>query len=203
MLLAPRAALCCQGSAFQKVVRLAPEKLKTTDDTGVRLLVETLGGVWGKTTLENRFERFERAIYTTAQRTDETHESYMARHEVQFEDLMAQGCTLSDIRAYILLRNSGLSAEDKRRVIVEAEGDLTYTKVTKSLKLLGSKFFQEVQSGSKSGTRSKTYDINYTQEDQESEWNQESDDNAFMVSSGIDDAIRWKPSRRKATRMPW
>lgn len=188
MLLAPRAALCCQGSAFQKVVRLAPEKLKTTDDTGVRLLVETLGGVWGKTTLENRFERFERAIYTTAQRTDETHESYMARHEVQFEDLMAQGCTLSDIRAYILLRNSGLSAEDKRRVIVEAEGDLTYTKVTKSLKLLGSKFFQEVQSGSKSGTRSKTYDINYTQEDQESEWNQESDDNAFMVSSGIDDA---------------
>ena len=170
-LLAPRAALCCQGSAFQKVVRLSPE---------------TLGGVWGKTTLENRFERFERAIYTTSQRADETHESYMARHEVQFEDLLAQG--LSDIRAYILLRNSGLSAEDKRRVIVEAEGDLTYAKVTKSLKLLGSKFFREVQTGSKSGTRNKTYDINYTQEDQETEWIPETDDMIYMASTGLDDA---------------
>ena len=187
-LLAPRAALCCQGSAFQKVVRLSPEKLKTTTDAGVRLLVETLGGVWGKTTLENRFERFERAIYTTSQRADETHESYMARHEVQFEDLLAQGVTLSDIRAYILLRNSGLSAEDKRRVIVEAEGDVTYAKVTKSLKLLGSKFFEEVQTGSKGGTRNKTYDINYTQEDQDAEWVPDAEDTIYMASTGFDDA---------------
>ena len=60
--LAPRAALQCKGSAFQKVVRIPPEKLKTSDLTGVKLLVKTLGGVWGKTTLEDKYEKFEKAI---------------------------------------------------------------------------------------------------------------------------------------------
>ena len=32
--LAPRAALQCKGSAFQKVVRIPPEKLKTNDLNG-------------------------------------------------------------------------------------------------------------------------------------------------------------------------
>ena len=63
-LLAPRIAMSCEGSAFQKMVRLDPAKLKVSDTTGVALIVKTLGGVCGKTTLENRFERFERAIYT-------------------------------------------------------------------------------------------------------------------------------------------
>lgn len=169
-LLAPRAALNCHSSAFQKVVRLDPSKLKVNTDAGVKLLVETLGGVWGQLTLENRFERFERAIFSTIQRHDETHE-YLARHEVQFEDLLSQGVTLTDIRAYILLRNSGLNADDKRRVIVEANGDLTYPKVTSALKLLGSRFFHEVQTGNKQSTRNKTYDINFTQDDFDPEWN--------------------------------
>ena len=169
-LLAPRAALNCHSSAFQKVVRLDPSKLKVNTDAGVKLLVETLGGVWGQSTLENRFERFERAIFSTTQRHDETHESYLARHEVQFEDLLSQGVTLTDVRAYILLRNSGLSADDKRRVIIDADGDLTYAKVTSALKLLGSRFFHEVQTGNKQGNRTKTYDINFTQDDQEPEW---------------------------------
>ena len=106
-LLAPRAALACEGSAFQKVVRLDPAKLKVNSVEGVQLLVKTLGGTFGKTTLENRFERFERAIYTTSQKPDESHESYVARHEVQFEDLISQGISITDVRAYVLLRNSG------------------------------------------------------------------------------------------------
>ena len=54
--LAPRAALACEGSAFQKVVRIPPEKLKSNDATAVQLLVKTRGGVWGKTTLENKYD---------------------------------------------------------------------------------------------------------------------------------------------------
>ena len=169
-LLAPRAALNCHSSAFQKVVRLDPTKLKTNSADGVKLVVETLGGVWGQSSLEQRFERFEGAIFSTTQKNDETHESYMARHEVQFEDLISQGVTIADIRAYILLRNSGLSAEDKRRVIIDANGDLTYPKVTSALKLLGSRFFHEVQTGQKQSNRNKTYDVNYTQEDTDQEW---------------------------------
>lgn len=166
-LLAPRAAMACEGSAFQKVIRIPTEKLKVQSDAGVKLLVQTLGGVWGKTTLETLYERFERALYTTVQKSDETHESYMARHEVQFEDLLTQGAKLEDIRAYVLLRNSGLSSEEKKKIIVDSEGKLSYAKVVSALRLLGSKFFQEVQSGGKPSQRNKTYEVNYIQEETE------------------------------------
>ena len=68
--LAPRAALMCRGSAFQKVVRLPTEKLKVNSLDGIKLIVQTLGGVWGKTVLEDRYEKFERAIYGIAQKAD-------------------------------------------------------------------------------------------------------------------------------------
>ena len=162
--LAPRAALQCKGSAFQKVVRLKPESLKTNSLDGVKLLVTTLGGVWGKTTLEDKYEKFERAIYGVSQKGDETNESYMARHEILFEDLVSQGATLSDMRAYILLRNSALASEDKKRVVIEAQGNLKYDEVTKAIRMLGARFFQEVQ-GHQKQVRTKTYDVNHVQEE--------------------------------------
>ena len=164
--LAPRAALLCEGTAFQKVIRLDASKLKTSDLTGVKLLVKTLGGVWGKTTLENKYEYFERIIYGTSQKNDETNESYLARHEVLFEDVINQGATIADMRAYILLRNSALGAEDKKKVIVESGGTLQYDKVVSAIRMLGSKFFQDVQ-GSKNTGRSKTYEVNFQEVDEE------------------------------------
>ena len=162
--LAPRAALQCKGSAFQKVVRLAPEKLKLNSLDGVKLLVTTLGGVWGKTVLENKYEK--RAIFGISQKSDETNESYLARHEVLFKDLISQGATLSDMRAYILLRNSGLVSEDKKRVVIEAQGHLKYEEVTKAIRMLDAKFFQEVQ-GNVKQSRTKTYDVNHVELDDE------------------------------------
>ena len=162
--LAPRAALLCEGSAFQKLIRIDAAKLKTNDRKGVELLVNTLGGVWGKTVLENKYERFEKAIYATSQRSDETNESYLARHEILFEDVLSQGATFADMRSYILLRNSGLSADDKKKVIVDSGGTLDYTTVTSSIRMLGSRFFQDVQGVAKSTQRTKAYEINHVQE---------------------------------------
>ena len=164
--LAPRAALQCKGSAFQKVVRLDTEKLKVNSLDGVKLLVTTLGGVWGKTVLEDKYEKFERAVFGISQKSDETNESYLARHEVLFEDLISQGATLSDMRAYILLRNSALVSEDKKRVVIEAQGHLKYEEVTKAIRMLGAKFFQEVQ-GNVKQSRTKTYDVNHVEGDEE------------------------------------
>ena len=64
-LLAPRAAMLCEGSAFQRVMRVEASKLKANSVEGVKALVTALGGIWGKTSLEDRFERFERAVYST------------------------------------------------------------------------------------------------------------------------------------------
>lgn len=178
--LAPRAALLCEGSAFQKILRLPAEKLKVNDNSGVRLLVTTLGGVWGKTPLETRYEKFEKAIYGTNQKNDETNESYVARHEILFEDLVAQGTSFQDLRAYILLRNSGLNQEDKKRVLVDSQGELKYSQVISSIRLLGSKFFGELQGQAR--TKTKTYDVNYAEEDdQDSGGYNTHSDFAFMA----------------------
>ena len=85
--LGARTAMLCEGSAFQKIMRLDPEKIRVNSVSGVQLIVTTLGGIWGKSRLEDKVERFERAIFSTVQRADETHESYMARHDYQFEEL--------------------------------------------------------------------------------------------------------------------
>ena len=163
--LAPRACLLCEGTAFQKVVRLDPLKLKVQSLDGIKLVVQTLGGVWGQSKTEHKYERFERAIFGTIQKSDETHSSYIARHEVQYEDLLGLGATLEEMRAYILLRNSGLNPEDKKRVIVDANGNLQYQKVIEAIQLLGSRFFNEVQSGtSRTAGRMKTYDVNFVDE---------------------------------------
>ena len=68
---------------------------------------------------------------------------------------------IDEFRAYILLRNSALSSEDKKRLIVESSGSLDYYRdVVSNLKLLGSKFFQEVHAGKVAGGRTKTYEAN-------------------------------------------
>ena len=166
-LLGPRAALQVEGSAFQKISRIAPEKLRQGD--GVKLLVESLGGSWGRTPTEEKYHFFEQAIFQVAQRNDETNDSYIARHDAYFEELIARQVTLEEVRAYILLRHSQLAAEDKKRVVVEARGDLQYGATVKAIRLLGSKFFGDLQSrhgpgSARAGERSKVYDIHFTEE---------------------------------------
>ena len=161
-LLAPRAALLCEGTAFKKVSKLSADKLKTADESGIKLLVSTLGGSWGKTALEEKYDTFEKAIYSTAQKADETNDSYLARHDVHFEELLAQGVTMEEVRAYVLLRQSQLSAEDRKKIVVEMGGKLEYSKVVSAIRLLGSRFFADLQ-GQRTA-RTKTYDANVLEE---------------------------------------
>ena len=79
--------------SFQKVVRLKPDQLKVNSLDGIKLIVTTLGRVWGKTVLEDKYSKFERAIFGVSQKSDESNESYVARHEVLFGDLILQGAT--------------------------------------------------------------------------------------------------------------
>ena len=91
------------------------------------------------TALEEKYDCFEKAIYGTLQKSDESNDSYMARHDVHFEELLMQGTTLEEVRAYILLRQSQLSSEDRKKIVVEMGGTLKYDKVCSAIRLLGSR----------------------------------------------------------------
>ena len=184
--LAPRAALNCEGTAFKKVSRLDASKLKASDTSGVELLVKTLGGSWGQTVLETKYENFERAIYGTIQKNDETNDSCLARSDVCFEELLAQGTSFEELRAYVLLRQSQLSGEDKKKIIVEHKGKLSYEQVGASIRLLGSRLFGELQ-GNKAGNRTKVYDA-FQAEDDSSDKAEGSTERALTATSAFDEA---------------
>ena len=82
-----------------------------------------------------------------------------------FEDLMSKQVSLTDIRAYVLVRQSALGPEDRKKIILDNQGKLTYETARKSLGLLGSKFFQELQGG-RGGQTKKAYDA-YAAEEEE------------------------------------
>ena len=54
--------------------------------------------------------------------------SYMTRHDVTFDDLLARDARLEEIRAYVLLRQSGLSAEDRKKVMLGGSYSTTVPK---------------------------------------------------------------------------
>ena len=90
----------------------------------------------------------------------------MARHDIAFEDLISKGVSLQDVRAYVLVRQSTLSPEDRKKIIMDNGGQLTYDLARRSMRLLGSRFFQDLQ-GSRNPQVKKTYEA-YTMEEEES-----------------------------------
>ena len=63
-------------------------------------------------------------------------------------ELLAKALSLEQIQAYVLLRGSRLSSEDKKRVLVESGAEtqgnqLEWSKVVAAIRMLGSSFFQD------------------------------------------------------------
>ena len=132
----------------------------TSDKKGVQGLVQALGGSWGKIDLELKYECAEKAIFRCQQKTDETNDSYLARADVMWAELLAKKMDLSELQAYIMLRGSQLSAEDKKRVLLEADikdaGELKIDRVSKAIRMLGAGFFQQMSGQAK--TKGKIYE---------------------------------------------
>ena len=94
--------------------------------------------------------------------------------DAHFEELLARGVTIEQVRAYVLLRHSQLAPDDKKRVVVESQGDLKYNETVKAIRLLGSKFFGELQtknstSQGRMAERNRVHDVNFTEEDGQDE----------------------------------
>ena len=116
--LATRLVLGCKGTAFQKL-QLARGEVIKNEEKAIKRLVEIVGGTWGQVPLEHRFELAEKALYRSSQRSDETADSYLARMDVVWTEMLTKGVLLEELQSYVVLRGSKLSMEDKKRVIVE------------------------------------------------------------------------------------
>ena len=153
-----RLILGCKGTAFQKL-ELHQEELLTGDgEEAIKKLIGFLGGAWGKIALERQYEDAEQALYHTVQKQDEANDSYLARADVLWSRLLSRKMTMSDLQAYVVLRGSQLTADEKKRVILDSEkaGTLTMTKVHEAIRILGASFFQDLTG--KKIQRSKIYD---------------------------------------------
>jgi hypothetical protein len=113
MMLAPRLAMLMKGTAWAQVKLIDPSKL-TDPDNGIKALLQAIS-TWEETEEMQLYDKFEKAMFRTTQRTDETTQSYVNRLSVSFHEFGT--LTVKDIKAFIVLRQSSLSVEDKKRVL--------------------------------------------------------------------------------------
>lgn len=158
--LATRLILGCKGTLFLKL-QLHKDEIMVGDIKGIKKIVELVGGSWGQIPLEQKFELAEKALYRCNQKADETADSYLQRCDVLWTELLARKVKLEELQAYILLRGSRLTPDDRKRIIVEsgaeAGGVLEIKKVSAAIRMLGSGFFGEL-AGQKKDRSLKVYD---------------------------------------------
>ena len=134
--LAPRLAMMCKGTAWSQVRQLDPSKL-TDKDGGVDYLLSALAG-WEETAELKTFELYEKALYRVVQKNDEATHSYTLRLQAAFHDL-PEKVTVQDMQTFILLRQSNLSNEDKKRVLAMTGGLLEKKVVENAMRTLSTK----------------------------------------------------------------
>jgi len=114
-MLAPRLAMLCKGTAWHQVRQIKPEDL-TSADHGVKHLLKALSA-WEESAELRTFELFEKALYKTIQKSDESTQSFVNRLDVAFEEVGAD-TTLKTVVAFVLLKQSSLNHEDKKKILV-------------------------------------------------------------------------------------
>ncbi len=157
--LATRLILGCQGSAFLKL-QLHQTEVTKNERKSVQRIIELLGGHWGQINIERQYEYVERALFRCQQKGDESSDSYLARADIMWAELISRGIKLEDIQPYITLRGSLLGSDDKKRVLLDIDaagsGKLSMDKVASSIRMLGAGFFHDVTGQRRN--RGKTYD---------------------------------------------
>ena len=97
-MLAPRLAMLCKGTAWHQV-RAVSANLLTDADNGVKRFLSALSS-WEESAELKTFDLFEKAIYKTYQKADESTQSFVNRLNVAFHDV-GLDTTLKTVRAFV------------------------------------------------------------------------------------------------------
>ena len=131
-MLAPRLAMLCRGTAWGQVKNLSSESLVDPID-GVKNLLQALSS-WEESSEMRTYEQFERAIYKTVQKQDESSMSYVNRLQVAMDELGAK--SIKEFHAFLLLRQSALHPEDKKKILAMTNGEMDTNKVSTAMRTL-------------------------------------------------------------------
>ena len=187
-MLAPRLAMLCKGTAWAQVKALDASLLADAND-GVKVLLQALS-TWDEAAELQTYEKCEKALFTVVQKPDETTTSCVNRLAVAFHE-MGETVTLKEIKAFIMLCQSALTSEYKRKVITISGGTLDSGRVEQAMRTLSTKILTTGMEN-----RKKIYSVNFTEtEDHEEsahlageEYN-EDQVLSYLAKAGDEDAI--------------
>ena len=155
-MLAPRLAMLMRGTAWAQI-RLADPTTLSDPTEGIKMILAAVS-TWEEAAEHQTYEKFEKAIYRVVQKSDESTVSYVNRMTVAFQEL--GDVALKDVQSFVLLRQSALVPEDKKKVITMTNGDLSLKLVEKSMRSLATKVLS-----SGADVKKKTYPVNFMDDD--------------------------------------
>ena len=100
---------------------------------GVKHLLQALS-TWEESSEMRTYEQFERAIYKTVQKQDESSMSYVNRLQVAMDELGAK--SIKEFHAFLLLRQSALHPEGKKTILAMTNGEMDTAKVSAAMRTL-------------------------------------------------------------------
>ena len=179
-MLAPRLAMQCSGTAWGQVRAIRSEEL-TDPELGVPALLKALSA-WEELSEIKTYELFERAVFKTQQKVDETTQSFVNRLEVAFQEVGE--ISMKEMKAFLLLRQSSLTSEDKRRVISMTGGEFETTKIEGAMCAMSTRIL-----GSNADGKKKVYPVHYSEEEviQEQQGESETYAAGFLDEEELDD----------------
>ena len=151
-MLAPRLAMLCRGTAWGQVKSLPSEAL-TDKKEGVNNLLKALSS-WEESTEMKTYELFERALYKT--KADESTTSFVNRLQVSIDELGK--VDVSEFHAFLLLRQSALGVEDRKRVLTMTSGNMKTDKIEQAMRTLATSVLSQGNEPKK-----KVYPTNYVE----------------------------------------
>ena len=159
-MLAPRLAMLMKGTAWAQIKSADTAKLADPDQ-GIQVLLSAVA-TWEEAAELQTYDKFEKALYRIIQKADETNMSFVNRLNVAFMELGE--VNVKDMKAFILLRQSSLTADDKRKVIVMTNGKMEAEKIEAAMRTLYTKV---MGSNSTSDSKRKVYPVNYMDDEPE------------------------------------
>eukprot|EP00435_Cladocopium_sp_Y103_P025468 s968_g6.t1 len=178
-MLAPRLAMLCKGTAWNQVRSIPAAKL-TDAENGVSSLLEALSS-WEESEEMVTFEKFERALHKVLQKNDESTMSYTNRLNVAFDDL-GENVKVQDVKAFILLRQSCLNSEDKKKVLTMTGGKMDTKAIDQAMRSLATR----VLTGSNE-PKKRVYPTNFVEEDHHESSESQALEPAWHAISQYDD----------------